>query len=234
MPQMFMEKLEQRESVVRCVVGMTGSGKTTKAVSLVADCPRVLYYDTLCEDYSDGVVFDDPRRLGAFWEHVCAGSFRLVYRPDDPNRDFPLFCEQVYDVCRMAFVVDEAHQFCRCGKCIDVEFTHLIGKGRHRDINLVCMSQAPKQLSDFLRSQAHEWFIFMLKEPAHVKYIVERCGGLVSAADITSLRRFEYLHYRDYGVDGTPDVRKCKDDLTTGTTYFEPLSDDCIIPPVRE
>ena len=212
------------EPVVRCVVGMTGSGKTTKAVALASACPRSLCYDTLCEDYSEGVVFEDRRALGEFWKRVAAGSFRLIYRPDDPNADFPLFCDQVYDVGDMAFVVDEADTFCKQGKCIDREFTHLIGKGRHRDINLICMTQAPKMLADFLRSQAHEWFCFMLKEPAHVQYMAARFGGLVTAADILGLNRFEYLHYRDYGANGIPDIHKCKDDLITGRVYSELLN----------
>ena len=212
------------EPVVKCAVGMTGCGKTTKAVALASACPRVLYFDTLCEDYSEGVVFDDRRELGTFWERVSTGSFRIIYRPDDPNADIGRFCDQVYAVGDMAFVVDEADTFCRQGKCIDREFTHLIGKGRHRDINLICMTQAPKQLADFLRSQAHEWFCFMLKEPAHVQYMVARFGGLVTADDILGLNRFEYLHYRDYGADGTPDVHKCKDDLSTGLIHSEPLT----------
>lgn len=211
------------EPVVICIAGMTGSGKTTKATSLVSDLPRVLYHDTLCEDYDDGVVIEDRRELGFFWRGVCDGAFRIVYRPADPNEHYNLICDQVYDVGNMAFVVDETHMFCQNGKCIDRAFTHLIAKGRHHGINLVCMTQAPKQLADFLRSQAHEWFCFMLKEPAHVRYMVDRFGGLVTADDIVGLQRFEYLHYRDYGEGGTPDVRKCKDDLATGYTYSELL-----------
>ncbi len=197
---------------------MTGSGKSTKATGLVADCPRVLAYDPLGEDYRDGVVFESRRELEAFWRQTYKGPFRMVYRPEDPAADFPRICVLSYECRGMALIVDEADMFCRNGRCVDREFTYLIGKGRHHDIDLICCTQAPKGLADFLRSQAHEWFIFMVKEPAHVDYLVKRCGGLVTAEEILALERWEYLHYRDYGEEGTPDVARCMDDLATGQT----------------
>lgn len=205
--------------MVTTVVGVTGMGKTTKANGLVAGRDRVVFYDTLGEDFSNGVIFDDRRELGRFWQSVCRGPFRIVYRPEDPHADFAAFCEQVYEVGDMAFVVDECDSFCRNGKCVDREFTKLIGKGRHHDVDLICCTQAPKMIADFLRSQTRQWFIFSIEENAHVKYLVERFGGRITETDIRHLLQYEYLHYEKHGPDGMPVVHKCRDDLSTATTY---------------
>ncbi|MBN1360958.1 MAG: hypothetical protein JW993_10215 [Sedimentisphaerales bacterium] len=206
------------EPVVQCIVGMTGCGKTTKAECLMLDHSRVLYRDAIGHDYADGLVFSDRPALETYWRRVYRGPFRMVHRPLDPLEDFGRECHLVRECGSLGYVVDEAHLYCKAGKIIDREFTRLIGTGRHYDIDLVCVSQAPKHLAEFLRSQAHEWFVFMLKEPGHVEYVVQRCGGLVTREHVLALERFEYLHYTDYGPDGTPAVWLCRDDIVSGTT----------------
>jgi hypothetical protein len=214
------------DHIISVCVGMTGSGKSTRAATLVRDLPRVLYYDTLGHDYSDGVVFDDAADLVKFWRGVYRDRFRLVYRPADPQRDFPLICDLVYECGSMGFVAEEADLFCRNGRVRDEAFQRLIGKGRHRDIDLVCVTQAPKRIADFLRSQAHDWYIFMVKEPPHVEYLRDRCSGLVTAEQIMGLPRYHYLHYSDYGADDAPEAHRCLDNLVTGATRRERLAGD--------
>ncbi len=72
----------------RLIIGKTGSGKTVKALNLIKDRPRVVIFDTLGHDYSDGVVFYDLAALAAFWRRVYRGRFRLIYRPADPVAQF--------------------------------------------------------------------------------------------------------------------------------------------------
>ena len=69
---------------IKLIVGKTGSGKTVKTVKLIADCPRVIMFDTQNKDYIDGVMFYDMNELKKFWLKVYRGRFRLIYRPLDP------------------------------------------------------------------------------------------------------------------------------------------------------
>jgi hypothetical protein len=60
------------QAIVRAVVGLRGYGKTTKVTSLAAACPRVLYYDSLGDDYRDGIIIQSAQVLNASARCVSA------------------------------------------------------------------------------------------------------------------------------------------------------------------
>lgn len=198
------------EAIVKAVAGLRGYGKTTRVLNMTRDDPRVLYYDSLGNDYSDGVVCRDLVTLKKFWRATYRGRFRIVYKPVDPLADIADVCELAYACGDMQLVIDEVQLYFR-GQWCAPEFTKIITAGRHAGVGLIGVTQTPKKLGELLRSQAREWFIFATREPDHVKYLADRCVG-VDSARIQALPKWCYLHY----VDGADFYTCCKDDSVTG------------------
>ena len=198
------------QAIIKVVFGQRGSGKSVKAKNLVRDVSRVLFYDTLGHDYTDGVVCYDTAELKRFWRSVYRGRFRIVYRPMNPQDDFAEVCRMVFACGSMSLVVEEVDLFFRMGRC-DEAFTMVITRGRHAEIELIAVTQAPKGFGSLLRSQAHEWCIFSTLEPDHVDYFKHRCPG-VRPDLFGSLPKYHYVHY----TDGADTYEVCIDDPQTG------------------
>lgn len=201
--------MEQAE--ISVVYGQRGSGKTTKAQSLVAGCRRLLVYDTLGHDYGNGLVCSDRATFERIWLKTYRQNFRLVYRPADPQGEFAEVCRLAYACGNLAFVVEEVDLFFTGSKC-DPAFTDIIVRGRHEGIELFAVTQCPTGFGPLLRSQAHNWYVFRTREPQHVEYLKKRLAG-VDPAHIIGLDKYEYIKYVD-GVDGY-DI--CRDDLAGRT-----------------
>jgi hypothetical protein len=199
------------EAIVRAVAGLRGFGKTSRVLELTRNEPRVLFYDSLGDDYSEGVVCRSLAVLEKLWHRSYRGPFRLSYKPVDPIADVARICELAYACGDMLLVVDEIQLYFR-GQWCSPELTKVITGGRHVGLGLIGVTQAPKRLGELLRSQAREWFVFAMREPDHVKYLTDRLVG-VDPAHILMLDRWEYLHY----VDGWDNYELCIDDLATHT-----------------
>lgn len=206
------------QATVRAVVGLRGYGKTTKVVSVAQEFPRVFYYDSLGDDYRDGIICRDRQVLEKFWRGVYRlPAFRIVYRPVDPVAEFPRICELVWACADkdhpVLFVVDEVQLYSH-GPWCPPEFTKIITGGRHRGIDLIGVTQAPKKLGELLRSQAHEWFAFAVREPDQAAYLGDRLAG-VDESHFRLIEKFQYVHY----VDGADQAWVCKDDLASGEVH---------------
>lgn len=206
------------EAQVKAVAGLRGYGKSSHVDQMTATSPRVLFFDTLGDDYNSGVVFRELGALESFWRSVYASRFRLVYKPVDPLKDLPRICELAFTCRDLVCVIDEIQLFFRGASC-PIELTKLITGGRHAGVELIGVTQAPKKLGELLRSQAEVWDIFALREPDHAKYVAERCVG-VDVSQILALRKYEYLHYED----GADCYLRCTDDLASGQTRSERIA----------
>jgi hypothetical protein len=180
-------------SDIAVIFGKRGSGKTVKARNLVAGRDRVLFYDTLCHDYHDGVVCDSLGELRAFWLKVYRGSFRIIYRPVDPEGDFAAVCKLVYAAGDMAFVVEEVDIFFRGGVTCP-EFRHIIQRGRHEGIELVGVTQRPRGFGRLFTSQAERFYVFRATEPVDLDYFRDRLGEKVAAV-LPELEQYHYVRY---------------------------------------
>jgi len=183
------------EATIAIVFGKRGSGKTVKATNLVADESRVLFYDTLCHDYTDGVIVDSLEELKAFWRKVYRGSFRIIYRPTDPQGDFPEICRLVYEAGDIYFVVEEVDMFFK-GDTTSPEFRQIIQRGRHARVSLVGVTQRPKGFGRLLTSQVHDFYVFRVTEPVDADYFRERLSQ-DAAGKLAGLGQYQYLHYID-------------------------------------
>jgi len=206
------------DAVVKAVVGLRRYGKSTHVVQMTRDCPRVVFYDSLNDDYNQGIVCRTWREFAKLWLDCYQTNFRITFKPDNPLEYFDQFCAMAYGCGDCTIVVDEVQLYFRGAWCCP-PFTKLITAGGHVDVELIGVTQAPKRLGELLRSQAHEWHVFALREDVHVKYVTDRCPGL-SVDLIKTLPKYDYLHF----VDGADCYWRCKDDPTTGRTWKEEIN----------
>jgi hypothetical protein len=182
---------------IRLLVGKTGSGKTSKALRLVEDRTRLIMFDTTGHDYSDGVVFYDLPSLTAFWQRVYRRSFRLIYRPMDPRREFEEICRLAFLCQDVTVIAEELTSLCDA-QTIGPELRKLIMRGRHVDVTFIGLMQRPKGIHRDITSQASEIYMFIVDEPGDVKYFSDRLPGREIEERIKGLTEYQYLQWRQH------------------------------------
>ncbi len=217
---------------VTLIFGQPQSGKTTRARTLTARCPRCLWYDTAGHDYRDGIVICGRDELRYFWRRCYRGRFRIVYRPDGPTRDerrvtrmidpeFADVCDMIRTLGKdgqadMTLVVDEVDRYADHGE-YDDSFCDLLRRGEgHYGVTLIVATQIPQGIGRLLTSVTRTFDIFQTAEQAHIAYFSSRCGG-IDTDDIRRLERYQYIHY----AQGADSYWLCKDDLIAGGTAKE-------------
>ena len=103
---------------------------------------------------------------------------------------------------QILLVVEEAHRAYPSEKLKKTEqgFTHAINLGRHWGINILALTQRPKEINTTLRGQASVTYCLMLKDEASIKAVVAIAGRKYKDA-FEALKRFEYLKISDDGVE---------------------------------
>jgi len=179
------------------IIGKTGSGKTVRALNLIADRDRVIIFDTLGHDYTDGVVFYDLAALKTFWATVYRGSFRLIYRPLQEQPEFEEICELAYKCGDLTLVAEELDIFAQPQR-MTLAFQQMIKRGRHKDIRFIGITQRPFGIDRTITSQANHIFIFKTDEPRDVKYLCELLGDDIKEM-LEGLEPYEYIECSDTG-----------------------------------
>lgn len=163
---------------------------------------QVLVYDTLCE-YSDGVICQDFKNLCEAWKHLNGKPYKLVYQPVSPNEDFASVCDLVYKCGNITFLVEEIDSFLSINTSgLDREFLNIVQRGRHREVELIGITQRPYAMPAILRSQCKELYTFRQFENRDIDWLRGILGD--RADEVKSLRQFEYIEY----VDGSINKRK--------------------------
>lgn len=205
-----MNKVEKK---IRLIFGKRGCGKSVLAEILCRNSKRLIIYDTLGE-YRNGVIIEDLEALKDFWGKVYRGNFRIIYQPVDPENDFDAICKLVYECGDMTFLVEELDRYSR-PLALSLPFKEIIQRGRHRNIELIGVTQRPHGIDKLLTSQAKEMFIFNTTEPRDVEYFKSTVGYKV-VVKMADLKEYEYVRYQD-GIEqlevGKEKIRKW-DDLT--------------------
>jgi len=177
----------------KIIIGKTGSGKSIKALNLVKDCTRVLIFDTLGHDYSDGVCFYDMNTLKAWWRTVHDKSFRIIYRPLDEIAEFEEICKLCWACRDMSVLIEEMDIFCQYGRT-PFSFIQLLKRGRHRDIHLVGVTQRPVGVDKNVTAMATEIYVFETNEPRDLDYLKERLSA-EAVEQIKTLQAYQWLKW---------------------------------------
>ena len=173
-------------------MGMRGSGKSTLGKHLIQQRNRILIYDTLGEYQKFGVVVQDLNELAKFWYGKTEQPFKIVYQPLDPHGDFPIICDLVFACGDMCFYVEEVDTFLSSNPSgLDREFLNIVQRGRHKNIEMIAITQRPYAMPPILRSQTGVFYNFRQNEERDIKYLSMIYGK--RAEEIRNLQTFEYL-----------------------------------------
>jgi len=183
------ESKEQKE--VKVILGKRGSGKSTLARELVKDGPRLIIYDSTGHDYAEGVIITDYDALLDYLIRQEQKTFRVTYKPLHSERDFEPVCKIIKRLGNVSFLVDECDLYATPAFTPE-NFLWILKIGRHKDIEVVCISRRPAEMSRNITAQAEQFFIFRTTEPRDIAYL----KGFVDGAEkIISLDNYEYLWY---------------------------------------
>jgi len=184
------------ERKVKLIFGKRGSGKSFLNQKLVEKTPRLLIFDTLGE-YSQGVVCNSVKELADFWERHYSGNFRIIYRPLKPQDEIETIAGLVWSCGNITFAVEEID--CFCGPLlIGDNFSQIIQRGRHKNIELIGVTQRPFGINRLLTSQAKEIYIFNTNEPRDREYLRTLLGEGIDAR-LDALKQYEYVKWTDGG-----------------------------------
>jgi hypothetical protein len=186
------------ETNVTLVFGLRGSGKSYFVKNhLLPKYQRRIIYDTQSE-YNDGIIFEDFDKLKSFWAGLYDKQFKIIYRPIRHDRFLEL-CNLVYLCGNMAFVIEEldltAGTFDN-----DLEFLSLIKRGRHRNVEIIGISQRPFGINRNITSQAKEIYSFAQLEPRDIEYLRYYLGN--SAELIRNLKNFHFYYWQYSQMQG--------------------------------
>jgi len=198
---------------------------------MAAAAPRVIMYDSMGHDYTDGVIVESLTALRtALARWYRNDRFRLIYRPRGSSREeckaarkidpeFSEVCRLVKECADVLFVVDELQMYSD-GGAFDREFLDIVTHGRHMGadrgipgVELIAATQVPQGLGNWVPALVDSWYVFQTVHPAHLRFFRDICFG-VDEEDIRSLQPYEYIYFHR----GQDSYWICRDDLTTGKT----------------
>lgn len=152
---------EDAKSLVICVFGKRGYGKSTLSKQIIQLYSKVFIYDSLNE-YYDVAVAVSMRRLPKHHHH-----FRYAFHTTQEG-EFDKVCEMIYEAGDMLFVVEECDWFCSANYTSE-NFKKIIRYGRHRNISILAISRRPADLSRLLTSQANYIISYRQTEPRDIE-----------------------------------------------------------------
>lgn len=142
--------------------------------------------DNLCE--YDGVIVKDFSSFKSFLEIIGNKDFRLVLRLESDD-DLNKILDFIFSVGNLSFVAEEV-DFISSAWGDNPNFSKILKYGRHKNINLICISRRPAEISKLLTSQSDEIISFRQNEERDLDYLSKR--GF-DKEKLKSLKDFEYL-----------------------------------------
>ena len=154
-------------NIIITILGKKGSGKSYFVKNTIVPLfPRLLIIDPL-DEYHYYYVYSLPEFVGILKENYTKNKFRLVYRPLDENED--LFFKFVFSLENVTLIIEEVDGYAN-GKQTDKYLEKLFKYGRHKNINLICVSRRPAEIGRLLTAQSDIIISFQQTEGRDIDY----------------------------------------------------------------
>lgn len=190
-PQTF-DELEIPATGRGVLVGMTGSGKTTLARTLLQRYQYVAVFD------AKGLLYWPGFERQLYLKDVCASKAdRIIYSPDARELRDESYIDAFFEWCYLrqnTFVyVDEVYAVTNRLE-IPPHYHAILTRGRERGNGLLSATQRPMLIPSVIMSESESWFVFRLGMEADRRK-VEQCIGLSSYA-ISALPKRQFYFVR--------------------------------------
>jgi len=187
-------------SKIIILLGRRGCGKTEYAKHILKSLKRYIILDPI-DEYKDGLkIYNFDELSNLIMKYRFNDELRLSYTPsfnEDTQICFQGLCKVIYAMGNITFVVEEIGTFMTATSCAK-QFLSLVRLSRHKDINLISITQRATDIPRLLRSQATEIISFQQIEPRDLKYLKE----FLNTDTIEKIRHFKNYEYLSYQSDG--------------------------------
>jgi len=122
--------------------------------------------------------------------------FDVAVQFPDAIDGFDWACRAAYAVGNMLLLVEEADFYIKAGSAPQC-FSLLVRYGRHRGVEMICISRRPPDLWRNLTANSDQLYCFRSHEPRDIKYLSAYMGK--AAEMLPHLKPFHYLQY-DNGI----------------------------------
>lgn len=205
-----MKKRQANDAKRIGIFGASGSGKTTKAMEIVKNVKRVVFYDVL-----DDLKFKKFETLPELKRYIMANyarGFKIRFVPSlvKACQDLSELCEflQVLQEpykqgtlqTQITLFVDELdHSFpLNTGKRLNPGFYNLCLRGRHYGINLVGVSQRMSFVDLPFRANLSDLFIFRLADYNDLSTATAILGKPYKST-LQALPNYKYIYKNSQG-----------------------------------
>ncbi len=184
------------QNLIVFIAGRKGSGKTTLALAIAQDAPRVFALDTVGQygpEHGFDVAFGTDAAVRAMLGTRGRDRFRISLRSDSTDELLSL-ARLAYELPGHLLIVEEASFYCSPYQLPD-ELSRLIRYGRHRAIDQLYIARRPSEVHRDVTAQADVGVTFAQHEPIDVRYLRAVAGP--GAERVTTLPRYRALVWGD-------------------------------------
>lgn len=178
------------QNLILFVAGRKGSGKTTLALQVAHDAPRVFVLDTIGQygpEHGYVVAFGLDECVRAMLDARERERFKVSLRSGSVDDMLDLM-RLAYEIPHHLLVVEEVSFYCSPNRLPD-ELSTLIRYGRHRAIDQLYIARRPFEVHRDVTAQADVGVSFVQHEPNDVAYLRAVAGpGAVAVMRLPQYR----------------------------------------------
>lgn len=158
------------------ILGISYTGKTTKAAELAKSADRVLAFDPLHDYARFGYEEISVGELSERPELLDAPRFKIAAIPDeeDLQNDLSLFVRLARDAGNVVVIFEEVGDYSAEGF---PELNKIARNGRHEGIVPIFVSQCAVDIPKVVRRTATYVYSFRQQEPDDLRQLEGRCGA---------------------------------------------------------
>ena len=155
------------KNIIITVLGKKGSGKSYFVKKeLIKLFPKIIIIDPL-DEYNYFYNYSLKEIISVIQANYKKNKYRVVYRPLDENED--LFFKFIYSLESITLIIEEVDGYSN-NKKTDVYLEKLFKYGRHKNINLICISRRPAEIGRLLTAQSDIIISFRQTEKRDIDY----------------------------------------------------------------